>query len=55
MGLVCSHKQQAIGKEEIVFSCTIKVLIWVLEKISSLKGLSSSGMGCPGEWLSHHP
>jgi len=23
--------------------------------ISSLKGLSSIGTGCPGKWLSHHP
>ncbi|KAK4823520.1 hypothetical protein QYF61_003029 [Mycteria americana] len=30
-------------------------LSWILEKISSLKGLSSIGTGCPGKWLSHHP
>ena len=28
---------------------------WILGKISSLKGLSSTGTGCPGKWLSHHP
>ncbi|KAK4819169.1 hypothetical protein QYF61_025984 [Mycteria americana] len=27
----------------------------ILGKISSLKGLSSIGTGCPGKWLSHHP
>ena len=28
---------------------------WVLGKTSSLKGLSSSGTGCPGRWWSLHP
>ncbi|KAK4831339.1 hypothetical protein QYF61_017470 [Mycteria americana] len=30
-------------------------LDWILGKISSPKGLSSIGTGCPGKWLSHHP
>ena len=30
-------------------------LDWILRKMSSLKGLSSTGTGCPGKWLSHHP
>jgi len=30
-------------------------LDWIVGKISSLKGLSSSGIGWPGKWLSHHP
>ncbi|KAK4825890.1 hypothetical protein QYF61_003246 [Mycteria americana] len=30
-------------------------LDWILGKMSSLKGLSSIGTGCPGKWLSHHP
>jgi len=30
-------------------------LDWILGKISSLKGLSSIGTGCPGKWLGHHP
>ncbi|PKU38670.1 hypothetical protein llap_11024 [Limosa lapponica baueri] len=30
-------------------------LDWILGKISSLKELSSIGMGCPGKWLSQHP
>ncbi|KAK4825506.1 LOW QUALITY PROTEIN: hypothetical protein QYF61_000019 [Mycteria americana] len=29
-------------------------LFWILGKISSPKGLSSIGTGCPGKWLSHH-
>jgi len=28
---------------------------WILGKISSLKGLSSSEAGCPWKWWSHHP
>ncbi|GAB0208583.1 hypothetical protein GRJ2_003324000 [Grus japonensis] len=28
---------------------------WILGKISSPKGLSIIGTGCPGKWLSHHP
>ncbi|KAK4819537.1 hypothetical protein QYF61_006294, partial [Mycteria americana] len=28
-------------------------LDWILGKMSSLKGLSSTGTGCPGKWLSH--
>ncbi|GAB0183890.1 hypothetical protein GRJ2_000854500 [Grus japonensis] len=30
-------------------------LDWILGKISSPKGMSIIGPGCPGEWLSHHP
>ena len=30
-------------------------LYWIVGKISSLKGLSFIGGGCPGKWLSHHP
>ncbi|KAK4825303.1 LOW QUALITY PROTEIN: hypothetical protein QYF61_026654 [Mycteria americana] len=30
-------------------------LDWILGKISSLKGLSSIGRGCPGKWLSRLP
>jgi len=30
-------------------------LDWILGKISSLKGLSSIGTGCPGKWWNHHP
>jgi len=26
-----------------------------IRRISSLKGLSSIGTGCPGKWWSHHP
>jgi len=26
-----------------------------IRKISAPKGLSSTGTGCPGKWLSHHP
>lgn len=29
-------------------------LDWILGKISSAKGLSLIGMGCPMKWLSHH-
>ncbi|KAK4817957.1 hypothetical protein QYF61_003477 [Mycteria americana] len=29
---------------------------WDIKKnLTSLKGLSSIGTGCPGKWLSHHP
>jgi len=28
---------------------------WILGNIYSLKGLSSTGTGCPGKWWSHHP
>ncbi|KAK4817119.1 hypothetical protein QYF61_027982, partial [Mycteria americana] len=30
-------------------------LDWVLGQISSPKGLSGIGTGCPGKWLSDHP
>ena len=30
-------------------------LDWILGKNSSLKGLSSTGTGCPGKWWSCHP
>jgi len=36
-------------------SCVRGGFDWILWKISSLKGLSSSGTGCPGQWWSHHP
>jgi len=32
-----------------------EVYIRYWEKISSLKGLSSTETGFPGRWLSHHP
>ncbi|KAK4829242.1 hypothetical protein QYF61_002507 [Mycteria americana] len=35
--------------------CAKGGLNWLSGKISSLKGLSSIGTGCPGKWLSHHP
>ena len=30
-------------------------LVGILGKISSQKGLRSSGTGCPGKWWRHHP
>jgi len=30
-------------------------LCWILGKLSSLKGLSITGTGCPGKWWNHHP
>ena len=36
-------------------SCATGGLDWISGKISSLKGLSSIGTGCPAKWLSHHP
>jgi len=27
----------------------------ILGKFSSPEGLSNTGRGCPGKWLSHHP
>ncbi|KAK4828860.1 hypothetical protein QYF61_000988 [Mycteria americana] len=36
-------------------SCARGGLDWILGNISSPKGLSSIGRGCPGKWLSHHP
>jgi len=38
-----------------ISSCTRGVLDWILGKLSSLKGLSNIGIGCPVRWLSHHP
>jgi len=35
-------------------SCTRGGLDWILGNISSLRGLSSTGTGFPGKWLSHH-
>lgn len=42
-------------KEEMVSSCAGGCLDWIWKKHSSLKGLSSTGIGCPLKWLSHHP
>lgn len=36
-------------------SCTVGGYVWILGKISSLKGLERVGTGCPGKWLIHHP
>ncbi|KAK4818318.1 LOW QUALITY PROTEIN: hypothetical protein QYF61_010780, partial [Mycteria americana] len=36
-------------------SCARGGLDWILGNFTSLKGLSSTGTGCPGKWLSHHP
>ena len=36
-------------------SCARGGLYWVLGKTFSPKGLSSTGSGCSGKWLSHHP
>jgi len=40
------------GQEEMASSCTGEGLDWALEKISSPKGLSNTGTGCPGKWWS---
>jgi len=36
-------------------SCARGGLGWILGKSSSPKALLSTGTGCPGKWLSHHP
>jgi len=43
------------GQGEMASSCVRGDLDWILGKISSPKGLSSVGTGCPGKWWSHHP
>ena len=35
--------------------CAREGLYWILGKISSPKGLSITGTGCPGKRWSHHP
>jgi len=35
-------------------SCARGGLHWMLENDSSPKGLTSTGRGCLGKWLSHH-
>ena len=43
------------GREETASSCAKGGLDWISRKNSSPKELSSTGAGCPGKWLSHHP
>jgi len=54
MKLVSFPKLQAIGQEKTTSGCARGGLDWKLGRLSSLKGLSSIGTGCPGKWLSHH-
>jgi len=44
-----------MGQEEMASSCARGDLDWILGKIPSLKGLSNTGTGCPGKWLSTIP
>ena len=53
-GVGLFSQEQAMGWEETASSCARGGLDWILGKISSLKGLSSIGTGCPGKTLSHH-
>jgi len=46
---------QVIGRGKKASSCARGGLGCILGTISSLKGLSSTGTGCPGKWLSHPP
>lgn len=46
--LVSSHRRAVTGKEEMASSCTWRDSGWILGRISSLKRLSSIGMGGPG-------
>lgn len=46
-----THKQQAMGQEEIASNCTMGSLDWTLGKASSPKVRSSPGAGCTGKWL----
>lgn len=52
--LASSPKEQLGEEKEMASSCVRADLDWILEKISFLKGLSSPGTGCPGQWWSHH-
>ncbi|PKU44053.1 hypothetical protein llap_5642 [Limosa lapponica baueri] len=52
--LVSSPKKQAIRQEEMASSCSRGGLGRILGKISSLKGLSNIGTGCPGKWWNHY-
>jgi len=52
---ISSPKYQVIREEETASSCSRGDLDLILGKISSLKGLSSIGIGCPGKSWSHHP
>jgi len=46
---------EGLIQEETASSCTRVGLDRIFGKISSPKGLSSTGTGCPGKWLSHRP
>jgi len=43
------------GRREMASSCARGGLGWITGNTSLLKGLLSTGMGCSGRWLSHHP
>ena len=40
---------------EMDSSCARGGSDWILGKVSSPTGLLSTGTGCPGQWLRHHP
>jgi len=42
------------GQGEMALSCTRLSLGWIIGNTSLQKGLLSTGIGCPGRWLSHH-
>jgi len=53
--LVSSHWWQVTGRGEMASSCTRVSSGWISGNCSLQKGLFSTGIDCPGRWLSHHP
>lgn len=52
--MLCSGKKVSIGQEEMSSSCSRECLDWILGNTYALTGLPSTGLNCPGKWLSHH-
>lgn len=54
VGLFSQVFSQVIEQEETAFSCARRGSHQILWKISSPKGMSSTGRGCSGKWWHHH-
>lgn len=54
MGVSFFFQGKVTGQEKKASFCQ-GGLGWLSEKILSLKGLSGTGTGCPGQWWCHHP
>ena len=53
LGVSLFSRVTVIGLEGMASSCTREDSGWTLGNITSLKGWSGTGMGCPERWWSH--